>query len=95
MTVFMLIVGEIIPPTSDTVPLVATFFSTVMLEMVLMVLLLCYILKLHFKTTDDVMPTWMRKLVLDRLSYTLRIRSKAHAKGLITIKAQCEHFYIK
>lgn len=77
MTVFMLIVGEIIPPTSDTVPLVASFFSAVMVEMVLMIIILCYILKLNFKTsTDDPMPNWMRKIVLDRLSYVLGVRKR-------------------
>ena len=78
MTVFMLIVGEIIPPTSDSIPLVAVFFSSVMAEMVFMVIILCYILKLHFKDEKEVMPRWMRYYILDRLSYTIGIRS--HSK---------------
>ncbi|XP_066925495.1 neuronal acetylcholine receptor subunit alpha-10-like [Clytia hemisphaerica] len=80
MTVFMLIVGEIIPPTSDSVPLVATFFSAVMLEMVLMVVILCYVLKFHFKTKEDEMPRWMRRLILDNLSYSLGIRPRSKKK---------------
>ena len=80
MTVFMLIVGEIIPPTSDSIPLVAIFFSAVMLEMVFMVIILCYILKLVFKTEKDEMPYWMKYYVLDRLSYTLGVRSRRRKK---------------
>lgn len=80
MTVFMLIVGEIIPPTSDSIPLVAIFFSAVMLEMVLMVILLCYILKLVFKSENEEMSHWMRYYVLDRLSYMLGVRTRRKKK---------------
>ena len=84
MTVFMLIVSEIIPPTSDSVPLVFAFFSAVMVEMVLMIIILCYILKLHFKSSDDEpMPKWMRKFILENMSYCLGIQKRPKTNVMI------------
>jgi len=77
MTVFMLVVADIIPATSDVIPLVGIFFSASMVEMVVMIVVLCYMMRLHHKgPTDPPMSLWMRKFVLDWLSYQVRIRVK-------------------
>lgn len=65
MTVFMLLVQEMIPPTSDTVPLVAKFYTASMVEMGVSVVIACYNLHLYFIDPQFYeMPNWMRKLVL-------------------------------
>ncbi|XP_066935795.1 CHRNA7-FAM7A fusion protein-like [Clytia hemisphaerica] len=62
MTVFMLVVADIIPATSDVIPLVGIFFSASMIEMVIMIVVLCYIMRLYHKGPNDPpMPLWMKK----------------------------------
>lgn len=75
MTVFMLVVADIIPATSDVIPLVGIYFSASMIEMVIMIIVLCYIMRLHHKgPTDPPMPLWMRRYIYDWLSYKVFIR---------------------
>ena len=64
MTVFMLVVAEIIPATSDFIPLVGIFFGASMVEMMVMIIVLCYIMRLHHKSASDPpMSPWMRRYV--------------------------------
>eukprot|EP00795_Rhopilema_esculentum_P005971 gene5971-11332_t len=82
MTVFMLVVAEMIPPTSEVIPLVGIFFNAAMVEMVLMIVSLCVVIRFYHKqSTDPPMPQWMRKYVLDNLSYKLKVRSKKTARN--------------
>lgn len=77
MTVFMLVVAEMIPPTSEVVPLVGIFFNCAMVEMVLMIIILCIVLKFYHKQpSDPPMPRWMRKYILNWLSYALHVRHR-------------------
>lgn len=62
MTVFMLVVADIIPATSDVIPLVGIFFGASMIEMVVMIVVLCYVMRLYHKGDGDApMGPWMRK----------------------------------
>ena len=62
MTVFMLVVADIIPATSDVIPLVGIFFSASMVEMVAMIVVLCYIMRLYHKGPNDPpMSEWMER----------------------------------
>ncbi|XP_066913379.1 neuronal acetylcholine receptor subunit alpha-3-like [Clytia hemisphaerica] len=77
MTVFMLVVAEIIPATSDVVPLVGVFFTASMIEMVIMIVVLCYIMRLYHKGPNDPpMPLWMKKYILNWLSFLVGIRAR-------------------
>merc|ERR1719494_924755 len=68
--VFMLVISEMIPPTSDVIPLVGIYFLSSMVEMVMMIISACIILKLHHKTANDPpMPAWVKRFVLEWLSY--------------------------
>ncbi|XP_047139412.1 neuronal acetylcholine receptor subunit alpha-2 isoform X1 [Hydra vulgaris] len=78
MTVFMLVVADIIPATSDVIPLVGIYFSVSMIEMVIMIIVLCYIMRLHNKGPGDPpMPIWMRRWILENLSYKVGIRVRS------------------
>ena len=60
--VFMLVISEMVPTTSDVIPLVGIYFLSSMVEMVMMIVVVCVTLKLHHKTADDPpMPVWTRK----------------------------------
>ena len=62
MTVFMLVVADIIPATSDVIPLVGIFFNVSMIEMVFMIIVLCYVMRFYHKgASDPPMPLWMRR----------------------------------
>lgn len=66
MTVFMLVVAETIPPSSDVVPLIAKFYMTAMVEMAVGLVWTCYILKYYHSDVIE-MPSWVRKYVLGYL----------------------------
>lgn len=78
----MLVVADMIPPTSDVIPLVGIFFNAAVVEMVSMIISLCVVLRFYHKqATDPPMPNWMRKYVLDYLSYKLKVRCKVTSHG--------------
>ena len=82
MTVFMLVVADIIPATSEVIPLVGIFFSAAMVEMVIMIIILCYTMQLYHKEPDDPpMPWWMRKYLLDWLAYKVKMRKRKRFVG--------------
>lgn len=82
MTVFMLVVADMIPPTSDVIPLVGIFFNAAMSEMVLMIISLCVVLRLYHKQPlDPPMGSWVRKYILEGLSFTLGVRHRPTATG--------------
>uniref|UniRef100_A0A7M5X2P2 Uncharacterized protein n=1 Tax=Clytia hemisphaerica TaxID=252671 RepID=A0A7M5X2P2_9CNID len=78
MTVFMLIVADMVPASSETIPLLGIFFTCVMIMMVMMVSSMCYILKLYLKTPaeGETIPNWMRRYVYDFLAVKLGYRKR-------------------
>ena len=66
MTVFMLVVADTIPPSSDVVPLIAKFYLAGMCEIAVGLVWTCYILKYYHSDVIE-MPTWVRKYVLGYL----------------------------
>ena len=68
MTVFMLVVAETIPPSSDVVPLIAKFYMAGMVEMAVGLVWTCYILKYYHSDVIE-MPSWVRKYVLGHLGH--------------------------
>ena len=86
----MLIVADLVPASSETLPLLGIFFTAVMVEMVLMVFTMCYVLKLHLKEPDDgkELSPFMRRFVYDFLAYKFKIRrgKKSHRKYSVNFK---------
>ena len=67
MNVFMLLVQDMIPPTSDSVPLVAKYYTATTIGMSVGVIIACYNLRLYFiDPTFYKIPNWMKKYVLGR-----------------------------
>lgn len=65
MTVFMLLVAEIIPPTSDAVSIISTFYSCCLFEVGVALIGTCVVLKYHFNNPAiHKMPDWLRFIVL-------------------------------
>ena len=67
MTVFMLVITDKIPDTSEVVPLIAKFYTAVMVEMALALMITCYVLRCYHTSTREV-PRWMKKYVIGKLA---------------------------
>ncbi|XP_048577598.1 neuronal acetylcholine receptor subunit alpha-10-like isoform X2 [Nematostella vectensis] len=74
LTVFMLLVAEMIPPTSETVPLVLIYFYGSFFEVALALVATCVVLRCYFNDPSHTpIPAWIRIFVLGCLAKILRI----------------------
>ncbi|GAV00794.1 hypothetical protein RvY_11594-2 [Ramazzottius varieornatus] len=84
LTVFLLLVAESMPATSDAIPLIGTYFTLIMVMTGFSVVLTVIVLNVHFRTADThIMYPWIRKLLLVWLPAVLRVqrpRSKLKEK---------------
>ena len=78
LTVFMLIVADMIPASSESIAMLGIFFTFVMIEMVLMVFAMCYTLNLHFRepNAENRIGKWTRAIIYNRLAIHLGIRKR-------------------
>uniref|UniRef100_A0A0M3HQD7 Neur_chan_LBD domain-containing protein n=1 Tax=Ascaris lumbricoides TaxID=6252 RepID=A0A0M3HQD7_ASCLU len=69
LCVFMLMVAEMMPQTSDTIPLIAVYFTCVMFEVGASVVCTVVTLNFHHRSPEfyQPLPPFMRKLFLDWL----------------------------
>ncbi|XP_074523221.1 neuronal acetylcholine receptor subunit alpha-7-like [Halichoeres trimaculatus] len=75
LTVFMLLVAEIMPATSDSVPLIAQYFATTMVIVGLSVIATVLVLQYHHHDPDGgKMPKWTRVFLLDWCAWFLRMK---------------------
>ncbi|XP_030622023.1 neuronal acetylcholine receptor subunit alpha-7a isoform X1 [Chanos chanos] len=75
LTVFMLLVAEIMPATSDSVPLIAQYFATTMVIVGLSVIATVWVLQYHYHDPDGgKMPTWTRVVLLNWCAWFLRMK---------------------
>jgi len=76
MTVFMLLVQNMIPPTSDSIPLITKFYTAAGFEIAVAVVISCYNLRLYHKNeTTEELPKWMKVVFIGKLSKWLNINS--------------------
>ncbi|XP_062276712.1 neuronal acetylcholine receptor subunit alpha-7-like [Scomber scombrus] len=81
LTVFMLLVAEIMPATSDSVPLIAQYFATTMVIVGLSVIATVLVLQYHHHDPDGGhMPQWTRVILLNWCAWFLRMRRPGEAK---------------
>uniref|UniRef100_A0AAR2KZ14 Neuronal acetylcholine receptor subunit alpha-7 n=1 Tax=Pygocentrus nattereri TaxID=42514 RepID=A0AAR2KZ14_PYGNA len=75
LTVFMLLVAEIMPATSDSVPLIAQYFATTMVIVGLSVIATVWVLQYHYHDPDGgKMPKWTRVVLLNWCAWFLRMK---------------------
>ncbi|XP_062327910.1 neuronal acetylcholine receptor subunit alpha-7-like [Osmerus eperlanus] len=75
LTVFMLLVAEIMPATSDSVPLIAQYFATTMVIVGLSVIATVLVLQYHHHDPDGCkMPKWTRVILLNWCAWFLRMK---------------------
>ncbi|XP_063764628.1 neuronal acetylcholine receptor subunit alpha-7 [Eleginops maclovinus] len=92
LTVFMLLVAEIMPATSDSVPLIAQYFATTMVIVGLSVISTVLVLQVHHHHPDGGhMPQWTRVLLLNWCSWFLRMRRPGEERVRLSCPQASEH----
>ena len=77
MTVFLMIVADSLPSTSDNVPLLGAYFVALMFNTSLSLIATTFILGCYYKNPSMTpMPDWFRKLVFVHLSRLLHLKSR-------------------
>ncbi|KAB0800847.1 hypothetical protein PPYR_06586 [Photinus pyralis] len=72
LTVFLNLVAEKIPTTSDAVPLIGTYFNCIMFMVASSVVLTVVVLNYHHRTADiHEMPQWIKSVFLQWLPWIL------------------------
>ncbi|XP_037041843.1 neuronal acetylcholine receptor subunit alpha-7 isoform X1 [Bradysia coprophila] len=74
LTVFLNLVAESMPTTSDAVPLIGTYFNCIMFMVASSVVLTVVVLNYHHRTADiHEMPNWIKCVFLQWLPWILRM----------------------
>uniref|UniRef100_A0A8P4K4G6 Neuronal acetylcholine receptor subunit alpha-7 n=1 Tax=Dicentrarchus labrax TaxID=13489 RepID=A0A8P4K4G6_DICLA len=75
LTVFMLLVAEIMPATSDSVPLIAQYFASTMMIVGMSVVVTVIVLQFHHHDPQGgKMPKWVRVVLLNWCAWFLRMK---------------------
>uniref|UniRef100_H3D3A9 Neuronal acetylcholine receptor subunit alpha-7 n=1 Tax=Tetraodon nigroviridis TaxID=99883 RepID=H3D3A9_TETNG len=81
LTVFMLLVAEIMPATSDSVPLIAQYFASTMMIVGLSVVVTVLVLQFHHHDPHGgKMPKWIRVILLNWCAWFLRMKKPGEDK---------------
>ncbi|XP_072904754.1 neuronal acetylcholine receptor subunit alpha-7 isoform X2 [Hemitrygon akajei] len=81
LTVFMLLVAEIMPATSDSVPLIAQYFASTMFIVGLSVVVTVLVLQFHHHDPHaGKMPKWVRVVLLNWCAWFLRMKKPGEGK---------------
>ncbi|XP_038660163.1 neuronal acetylcholine receptor subunit alpha-7 isoform X2 [Scyliorhinus canicula] len=82
LTVFMLLVAEIMPATSDSVPLIARYFASTMFIVGLSVVVTVLVLQFHHHDPHaGKMPKWVRVVLLNWCAWFLRMKKPGEGKS--------------
>ncbi|XP_052826361.1 neuronal acetylcholine receptor subunit alpha-7 [Octopus bimaculoides] len=74
LMVFLLLVAETMPPTSDAVPLIGVYFACIMVTCSVSVVLTVWVLNYHHRSPEThTMPDWVRKGICGWLACVLRM----------------------
>ncbi|XP_068698594.1 acetylcholine receptor subunit alpha-1-B-like [Montipora foliosa] len=77
LTVFMLIVADILPATSEVVPLISIYFTSILIEVGLSLIATVVVLKCYFSNPSfSEIPFWIRLVVIQGLGQLLKIEVK-------------------
>lgn len=83
LTVFMLLVVEIIPVTSETVPLISIYFYGSVFEVAMALVATCVVLKCYFNNPSHTpVPNWVRHVVLVWMARLTRVPVKRILHGV-------------
>ncbi|XP_038073790.1 neuronal acetylcholine receptor subunit alpha-10-like [Patiria miniata] len=76
LTVFLLLVAETIPPTSEVIPLIGQFYAAIIVLVGLCASLTVVILSVHHRGDCTHVPRWVHTLILVKLATILHVRNQ-------------------
>lgn len=77
LTVFMLIVADILPQTSEVVPIISVYFLSILVEVGLSLIATVLVLKCYFTNPSfSEVPFWIRLVIIQWLGKLLKIEVK-------------------
>ncbi|KAL4228119.1 hypothetical protein ACF0H5_013554 [Mactra antiquata] len=83
LSVFMLIVSETMPPTSETFPYIGMYFACAMLLVSLSCVMTVTVLNIHHRGGNGQrMPDWVRKVFLGWIAWFVLLRDKKHVSPI-------------
>uniref|UniRef100_A0A8C9Y9I7 Neuronal acetylcholine receptor subunit alpha-7 n=1 Tax=Sander lucioperca TaxID=283035 RepID=A0A8C9Y9I7_SANLU len=92
LTVFMLLVAEIMPATSDSVPLIAQYFASTMMIVGLSVVVTVLVLQFHHHDPHGgKMPKWVRVILLNWCAWFLRMKKPGEERKTYSNPAPPHH----
>ncbi|KAI1901517.1 hypothetical protein AGOR_G00035240 [Albula goreensis] len=75
LTVFMLLVAEIMPATSDSIPLIGQYFASIMIIVGMSVIATVVVLQYHHHDPNGgSMPKWVQLILLQWVAWFLRMK---------------------
>ncbi|XP_023674173.1 neuronal acetylcholine receptor subunit alpha-7-like isoform X1 [Paramormyrops kingsleyae] len=84
LTVFMLLVAEIMPATSDSVPLIAQYFASIMMIVGFSVVVTVLVLQFHHHDPQGgKMPKWVRVVLLNWCAWFLRMKQPGEDRKIL------------
>ncbi|KAL4641744.1 neuronal acetylcholine receptor subunit alpha-7-like, partial [Arapaima gigas] len=87
LTVFMLLVAEIMPATSDSVPLIAQYFASTMMIVGFSVVVTVLVLQFHHHDPQGgKMPKWVRVVLLNWCAWFLRMKQPGEDRHFLGYK---------
>nr|XP_014284142.1 neuronal acetylcholine receptor subunit alpha-7 isoform X1 [Halyomorpha halys] len=98
LTVFLNLVAESMPTTSDAVPLIGTYFNCIMFMVASSVVLTVVVLNYHHRTADiHEMPNWIRTVFLQWLPWILKMSrpGKKITRKTITLSNRMKDLELK
>ncbi|CAF3237329.1 unnamed protein product [Rotaria sp. Silwood2] len=79
IVMFSLLLSEIMPPSSNAIPIITIYFMCVMIMSVVSVIASVLVLSLHFRNSKNyTMPLWIRKYICNYLAWLLCMKRPNH-----------------
>eukprot|EP00795_Rhopilema_esculentum_P010806 gene10806-19611_t len=95
MALFLTSSIDLMPDSSEVIPLFSYFLGLVLLAMFLLTITVCYSLSIYYANASvAVMPFWMRKYLLHKLAPFFGITIRAKRSGNKSNKGNGEEFYL-
>nr|ABA60380.1 nicotinic acetylcholine receptor subunit type A [Lymnaea stagnalis] len=95
LMVFLLLVAETMPPTSDAVPLIGIYFACIMVMCSLSIVFTVLVLNFHYRSPDThTMPRWVKYCVCGWLAWLLRMKRPGGTTSMRSLsqRAQVKDF---
>ncbi|XP_059151414.1 neuronal acetylcholine receptor subunit alpha-7-like [Physella acuta] len=93
LMVFLLLVAETMPPTSDAVPLIGIYFACIMVMCSLSIVFTVIVLNFHYRSPEThTMPKWVKYSVCGWLAWLLRMKRPG---GSTTIRSLSQRAQVK